>query len=104
MRTPRQYRVSLLRAELPASSFRRWHAAGLVLVAALAASTGARAEQHVVTGDTARASASLDFRIVIPETVRIEHGREQRDATRQYTSRSVETTGDGREVVTIARP
>jgi hypothetical protein len=50
-----------------------------------------------------QASASLDFRIVIPETVRFEQGEEQRDRTRQFTSRTVEQVS-GRQVMTVARP
>lgn len=50
-----------------------------------------------------RASAALDFRIVIPETVRFVRNEEQRDRTRQYTSRTVEFV-DGRRVTTVARP
>jgi hypothetical protein len=50
-----------------------------------------------------RASAALDFRIVIPERVRFSQGQEQRDRTRQFTSRTVESI-DGRQVTTVARP
>lgn len=67
-------------------------------------SAPAFAEQsHAPQGPGTRTSASLDFRIVIPETVRFAHGQEQRDRTRQFTSRTVESI-DGRQVTTVARP
>lgn len=72
--------------------------------AALSASPAAFAEQALASGpDAARASASVDFRIVIPETVRFTRGEEQRGRTRQHTSRTVEVV-DGQQVVTVARP
>jgi len=75
------------------------------LAISLLAGTGsAMAEQHMASGADARsASASVDFRIVIPETLRMVEAREQRDPTRQFTSRTTEHA-DGREIITLARP
>lgn len=61
------------------------------------------AQSRAPEGPGTRASASLDFQIVIPEAVRFTQGREQRDRTRQFTSRTVESI-DGRQVTTVARP
>lgn len=79
-----------------------WQAA--VLVLALVTSAPALAAQARGSGEAGvRASAALDFRIVIPETVRFVRNEEQRDRTRQFTSRTVEVV-DGRRVTTVARP
>lgn len=79
--------------------------AAVALLATLAsASPAVLAATASTSGPEARsASASLDFRIVIPETVRFERGQEQRDRSRQFTSRTVEEVS-GRQVVTVARP
>lgn len=79
-------------------------ALALSFASLLSASPTALAEQtSAVDGKATRVSASIDFRIVIPETVRFVRGQEQRDRTRQHTSRTVEVL-DGQQVVTIARP
>jgi hypothetical protein len=79
-------------------------AVALSLATLLSASPAALAEQASAADGTAtRVSASIDFRIVIPETVRFVQGQEQHDRTRQYTSRTVEVV-DGQQVLTIARP
>ena len=75
----------------------------LATAAAVLAIAPAQAEQRQAQGNASSVSASVDFRIVIPETVRFVESREQRGATRQFTSRSVERI-DGREVTTVARP
>lgn len=76
----------------------------LAFAAALLAAPEARAAQSVVSGPAAnRASAAIDFRIIVPESVRFMRGQEQRDRTRQYTSRTVEVI-DGQRTMTIARP
>lgn len=49
------------------------------------------------------ASATLHFRIVIPETLRIEGDVQRRSALAPRTTRTV-TVEDGRQLVTIARP
>lgn len=70
---------------------------------ALAASGAALAQTDQPRGTSARASASVDFRIVVPETLRIRDGEPPADPTRQHTSRTVQTV-EGRTIVTIARP
>ncbi|MFC0677629.1 hypothetical protein ACFFGH_07205 [Lysobacter korlensis] len=90
----------------PAGNARRVRAGLTALAATLLAisapSVLASTTSAAETGPR-QASASLDFRIVIPETVRFEQGEEQRGRTRQFTSRTVEQVS-GRQVVTIARP
>lgn len=104
---PQTFGTSSARASMAAGRARRLLAkAALPLSCAflLFVSPAAWAEQASVSGPNAnRASASVDFRIVIPETVRFVRGQEQRDRTRQYTSRTVEVV-DGQQVVTVARP
>lgn len=76
----------------------------MVFAAALTASPAAFAEQSSASGNQPlRTSASVNFRIVIPETVRFERGQEQPGPTRHHTSRTVEVV-DGQQVVTVARP
>lgn len=92
---------------LPAQSSRpvtrrAWQWVGLV-VAVLIGLPATAAQSRAPDGPGTRASASLDFRIVIPEAVRFTQGQEQRDRTRQFTSRTVESI-DGRQVTTVARP
>ena len=70
---------------------------------ALASAPAAAADRPTAGDSGARASAAVDFRIVIPETVRFSQGQEQRDRTRQFTSRTVESI-EGRQVITVARP
>ena len=50
-----------------------------------------------------RASASLQFRIVIPETLKIDPSRQPRGKARVFVSRTV-TVENGRSVVTVAKP
>lgn len=50
-----------------------------------------------------RASASLQFRIVIPETLQIDPSRQPRGKARVFVSRTV-TVENGRSVVTVAKP
>ncbi|GHA70276.1 hypothetical protein [Cognatilysobacter bugurensis] len=61
------------------------------------------AQPHAPGENPSQASAAVDFRIVIPETIRFVRNQEQRERTQQYTSRTVEAV-DGRQVVTVARP
>lgn len=103
---PQTFGMSPARVPMLAGRGRRCAAkAAIPLSFALAfASPAALAEQASASGPGAgRVSASIDFRIVIPETVRFERGQEQRDRTRQYTSRTTETV-NGQQVVTVARP
>ena len=68
----------------------------LVASPAMAASTGAGGESREV-------SASLDFRIVIPETLHIDSMPERRRKSLAFVSRTTQTR-DGLTVVTVARP
>jgi hypothetical protein len=104
---PQTFGTSPARASTTAGRARRLGAKAalpLSFMALLFVSPAALAEQASASGpDASRVSASVDFRIVIPETVRFERGQEQRDRTRQHTSRTMEVV-DGQQVVTVARP
>lgn len=63
----------------------------------LAASTQASGEQAT------KASAGLDFRIVIPETLHINSEAQRRARSQPVISRTTEVAA-GRTVVTVARP
>lgn len=85
------------------SDRRAWLSVALVAMGLVVSVPALAAQPHAAEGTATRASAALDFRIVIPETVRFVQGQEQRDRTRQFTSRTVESI-DGRQVTTVARP
>lgn len=81
---------------------RAWRS--VVLALALASSAPALAvETRAPESAAPRASAVLDFRIVIPEAVRFVRNAEQRDRTRQFTSRTVGIV-DGGQLTRVARP
>ncbi|MGH8077023.1 MAG: hypothetical protein ACREPE_06830 [Lysobacter sp.] len=63
----------------------------------LAASTQASGEQAV------KSSASLDFRIVIPETLHLNSQAVRRARSQPFISRTTQADA-GRMVVTVARP
>ena len=90
----------------PAASIKSRTGLNLALVAGVLGAVAfvpVHAESRQAQGDARTASASVDFRIVIPETVRFIESREQQARTRQFTSRSIERV-DGREITTVARP
>lgn len=74
-------------------------ALALVLSASpvLAASMQAGGEQAV------KASAALNFRIIIPETVHLDSQAQRRARSQAFVSRTTQAQ-DGRMVVTVARP
>lgn len=90
-------------ALMPRRTLRCMCQSALLAIAAAASVPAVAAQAHASDGGTARASAALDFRIVVPEAVRFVYGQEQRDLTRQHTSRTVEVV-EGRRVTTVARP
>lgn len=56
-----------------------------------------------VAGAPVTASAGLEFRVVIPETLQIDPSRQPRGKARSFVSRTV-TVESGRSVVTVAKP
>ncbi|MHB8911732.1 MAG: hypothetical protein ACYC42_03625 [Lysobacter sp.] len=75
----------------------------IALVFALA-SFAASAAPTVVSGERAnKAQASLDFRIVIPETLHFDSQTQRRKKSQTFVSRTTQLQ-DGRTLVTVARP
>lgn len=75
----------------------------IVLVFALA-SSGASAASTSASGESAnKAQASVDFRIVIPETLHMESQDERRKRSQSFVSRTTQVR-EGQTVVTVARP
>jgi len=54
-------------------------------------------------GSPAKASAVLQFRIVVPETLQLDPSRQPQGKARVFVSRTV-TVENGRSVVTVAKP
>ena len=54
-------------------------------------------------GSPIKASAALQFRIVIPETLQIDPSRQPRGKAHVFVSRTV-TVENGRSIVTVAKP
>jgi len=54
-------------------------------------------------GSPVKASAALQFRIVIPETLQLDPSRQPRGKAHVFVSRTV-TVENGRSVVTVAKP
>lgn len=75
----------------------------IALLLALA-SSAAWAGSTMAAGDQAsKAQASLDFRIVIPETLNFDSQVERRRKSQTFVTRTTQSS-DGRTVVTVARP
>ena len=86
--------------------FRSRNGTGAILFLALLSCTGAACATSQSAGaaeGAAKAHASLDFRIVIPETVRIDAIAPSADPPRIFVSRT-ERLEAGRRVVTVAKP
>lgn len=68
------------------------------------ASFAASATSTVATGDQAtKVTASVDFRIVIPETLHLDSQAQRQKRSHSFVSRTTQQQ-DGRTLVTVARP
>lgn len=77
-----------------------WLAGALMATLALPA---VAASQRVDGADARQASASVDFRIVIPERIRVTAGASVESRSSREPSRQVERRAD-RTVITVAQP
>jgi hypothetical protein len=76
----------------------------IALVALVLSASPVLAESTQASGTQAvKASAALDFRIVIPETLHVDSQSERRARSQAFVSRTTQAL-DGRVMVTVARP